>query len=80
MIVFTPCRVAFPTGDAHIRPMNDSRKMSEGQKLGEMGNGKRTAIIVLAVLAISALVAVLVVGFRGRHIKRNAAAMTAPVQ
>ncbi len=67
------------TEDAHVRSMNDSRTMSKGQKLGEMGNGKRAAIILIAVLAISALVAVLAVGFRGRHIRRNAAAMTAPV-
>lgn len=59
--------------------MNDSRVTSLGQKLGEVGNGKRTAIIVLAVLLVSALVGVLVFGFRGRHIRRNAAAMVAPV-
>lgn len=58
--------------------MNDSRAMSEGQKLREMGNGKRTVIVLLAVLVVSALIAVLVVGFRGRHIRRNAAAMTTP--
>jgi len=59
--------------------MNDSRAMSKGQQLGEMGNGKRTAIVLIAVLAVSALVAVVVVGFHGRHIRRNAAAMTSPV-
>ena len=59
--------------------MNDSRVMSEGQKLGEMGNGKRTMVILIAVLVVSALIGVLVIGFRGRHIRRNAAAMTAPV-
>ena len=53
--------------------------MTEGQKLGEMGNGKRTLIILVAVLVLSALIAVLIVGFRGRHIRRNAAAMSAPV-
>lgn len=53
--------------------------MSEGQKIGEMGNGKRTMIILVAVLVVSALIGVLVIGFRGRHIRRNAAAMAAPV-
>lgn len=59
--------------------MNDARAMSESQKLGEMGNGKRTGIIVIAVLVIAALIGYLVVGFRGRHIARNAAALSAPV-
>jgi len=53
--------------------------MSEGQKLGEMGNGKRTIIIVVAVLVISGLIGVLIMGFRGRHIGRSSAAMTTPV-
>jgi len=44
-----------------------------------MGNGKRTTIIAIAVLVVAALVAVLVMGFRGRHIGRNAAAMATPV-
>lgn len=53
--------------------------MSEGQKLGEMGNGKRTMIILVAVLVVSGLAGVLVIGFHGRHIRRNAAAMATPV-
>jgi hypothetical protein len=53
--------------------------MSEGQKLGEMGNAKRTMIILVAVLVVSALVGVLILGFRGRHIRRNAAAIATPV-
>ena len=60
--------------------MNASRTMSEGQKLGEMGNGKRTMIILAAVLVVAALIGVLVVAFRGRHIRRNAAAMATPVE
>lgn len=44
-----------------------------------MGNGKRTTIIAIAVLVVAALIAVLVMGFRGRHIGRNAAAMATPV-
>ena len=59
--------------------MNDSPAMSKGQSLDEMGNGKRTAIIVIAVLVVAALIAVLVMGFHGRHIARNADAMATPV-
>lgn len=58
--------------------MNDSRTMSLGQKLDEMGNGKRIAIIVVAVVVICALIWVVALGFRGRHIRRNAAAMARP--
>jgi hypothetical protein len=59
--------------------MNDSRTMTEGQKIGEMGNGKRTAIIATAVVVVGSLIAILGVGFHGRHIARNAAAMVTPV-
>ena len=59
--------------------MNDSRAMSKSQRLDEMGNGKRTMIIVIALLVVAALIAVLAMGFRGRHIGRNAAAMATPV-
>ena len=72
-------QVASRKVDVHVRSMNDSRVMSLGQKLGELGNGKRTAIILLAVLLVSALIGVVVFGFRGRHIRRNSAAMVAPV-
>lgn len=50
--------------------------MTEAQRLGEMGGGKRTAIIVAMIVVLTALIAFLVIGFRGRHIGRNAAAMT----
>jgi len=59
--------------------MNDSGAMTEGQKLGEMGNGKRTAIILVAVIVVAALIVIMAVGFHGRHIARNAAAMATPV-
>jgi hypothetical protein len=59
--------------------MNDSPAMSKSQRLDEMGNGKRTMIIAIAVLVVAALIAVLAMGFRGRHIGRNAAALTTPV-
>ena len=63
---------------AQIHAMNDSRVMSKSQKLDEIGNGKRTAIIFAAVLVLFALVGVLAFAFRGRHIRQNAAAMVAP--
>lgn len=53
--------------------------MTEGQRIGEMGNGKRTAIVATAVVVVGALIAILSVGFHGRHIARNAAALTAPL-
>jgi len=59
--------------------MNDSRAMSKSERLDEMGNGKRTAIIAAVVLVIAALIVLLVGGFRGRQIARNAAAMATPV-
>jgi hypothetical protein len=59
--------------------MNDSPAMSKSERLDEMGNGKRTAIVAAAALVVAALVGYLTIGFHGRHIARNAAAMTAPV-
>ena len=59
--------------------MNDSRAMSKSQRLDEMGNGKRSAIVVLAVLVVGVIVGFMVRGFWGRHIALDAAAMTAPV-
>jgi hypothetical protein len=59
--------------------MNNSQTMTEAQRLGEMGGGKRAAIILAMVVILTALIAILVVGFRGRHIARNAAALTHPV-
>jgi hypothetical protein len=44
-----------------------------------MGNGSRTMIILVAVLVVSGLIGVLVMGFSGRHIRRNSAAMATPV-
>lgn len=48
-------------------------------KAVEMGNGRRTEIIGTAVVGVVALVVLLIVGFRGSHIGRNAAALTAPI-
>jgi hypothetical protein len=47
-------------------------------KAVEMGNGRRAEIIATAVVGVVALVGLLIVGFRGRHIGRNAAALTTP--
>ena len=47
-------------------------------KAVEMGNGRRAEIIATAMVGLVALVGLLVVGFRGRHIGRNAAALTMP--
>jgi hypothetical protein len=69
----------FGTTRAYLPSMNDSRTMTEGQKIGEMGNGKRTAIIGTAVVVVGALIGILAVGFHGRHIARNADAMATPV-
>lgn len=41
--------------------------------------GKRTAILVAALVLCGALIVVVALGFRGRHIRRNEARMTAPV-
>lgn len=43
----------------------------------EAGTGKRLAIVAL-VVAVIALLAVVALGFHGRHIARNAAALTRP--
>jgi hypothetical protein len=52
------------------------RMMVKGSKTG---GGKRAAFLVIAVLAVAVLFTVVVVGFRGRNIPRNAAAMTTPL-
>ena len=47
-------------------------------KTVEMGNGRRAEIIGTAVVGVVALVGLLIVGFRGKQIGRNAAALTTP--
>jgi len=59
--------------------MSTRRRTSWALKVSEMGNGRRAGIIGTAVVGVVALVAVLVVGFRGRHIGRNSAALTMPM-
>jgi hypothetical protein len=53
-------------------------KSDELVKAVEMGNGRRAEIIGTAVVGVVALVVLLIVGFRGSHIGRNAAALTTP--
>jgi hypothetical protein len=58
-------------------------RMSEAEMIGEIGSGKRVAIIVAAVLVVLALVGVMFVAFRGKHVAQSAAALTpvaVPVQ
>lgn len=59
--------------------MTKHQEPSAGPKIVEMGNGRRAGIIGIAVVGVVALVGLLVVGFRGRHIRRNSAAMTMPL-
>jgi len=47
-------------------------------KRTETGRGKRVAFTVAVVLVVATLIAVVAIGFRGRHIPQNAAAMTTP--
>ena len=54
----------------------EMRVMLKGSRTGR---GKRVAFMVLAVLAVAVLFTIVVVGFRGRNIPQNAAAMTTPV-
>lgn len=63
------------------RPANmdkdpEMRVMVKGSKAGR---GKLVAFMVLAMLAFAVLFTVVVMGFRGRNIPQNAAAMTTPV-
>ena len=59
--------------------MAKHQKTNTSLKFVEMSNGRRAGIIGTAVVGVVALVGLLVVGFRGRHIQRNSAAMTMPL-
>jgi hypothetical protein len=48
-------------------------------KRTEIGRGRRVVILVAVVLVAAGLIGVVAVGFRGRNIPQNAAAMTTPV-
>jgi hypothetical protein len=58
--------------------MTTHRQKSDAPKVPETGNGRRTEIVGTAVVGVVALVALLIIGFRGRNIGRNAAALTTP--
>jgi len=59
--------------------MTKHHEMKAGLKIAEMDNGRRAGIIGTAAVGFVALIALLIVGFRGRHIGPNAAALTMPV-
>jgi hypothetical protein len=54
----------------------EMRAMVKGSKAGR---GRRVAFMVVAVLLVGVLFGFVVVGFRGRNIPQNAAAMTTPL-
>jgi hypothetical protein len=51
-------------------------RMSAEEMMGEIGGGKRVAIIVAAVAVVLAVIVGLVVMFRGKHVAQSAAALT----
>ncbi len=51
-------------------------RMSAEEMMGEIGGGRRIAIIVVAVVVVAAVVAIVAVGFRGKKVAQNAAALT----
>ena len=59
--------------------MENDQSMDQMVKKVKIGRGRRVAIAVVAVIVVALLLGVVVVGFRGRHIARNSAAMTAPL-
>ncbi len=59
--------------------MDKDLAMDEMVSKVKIGRGRRVAIAVVAVIVVALLLGVVVVGFRGRHISRNSAAMTAPL-
>ena len=44
----------------------------------KIGRGRRVAIAAVVVIVVALLLGVVVVGFRGRHILQNSAAITTP--
>jgi hypothetical protein len=64
---------------APVPPVGGSipgERMSESEMLGEIGGGKRIAIVVIAVAVVVALIAVLYVAFRGKSVSQSAKAIT----
>jgi hypothetical protein len=58
--------------------MDNDPTLSEVVKKTEVGRTRRVVFLLAAVLVVAALTGVVVAGFRGRHVSRNAAALTAP--
>lgn len=59
--------------------MNKDRVMDNMVSNLKIGRGRRVAIAAVVVIAVGLLLAVVVVGFRGRHILQDSEAMTAPI-
>lgn len=76
-------RARQPIGSARVMletcTMDNTDVMSDMVRKSERGRGKRVTVAVAAAVLVAALVGVVAVGFRGRHISRNAAAMVTPV-
>ena len=58
--------------------MNNDPTLIEAVKKTEVGRTKRVLFVLATLLVVAALTGVVVAGFRGRHISRNTAALTAP--
>jgi hypothetical protein len=58
--------------------MENDPAMNEMVRKVKTGRGRRVAITAVATLVVALVLGVVVVGFRGRHILRNSAAMTTP--
>ncbi len=51
-------------------------RMSDNEMMGEIGGRKRLTIIVVSVIVVLGLIVAVVVGFRGKDVKKGAAAIT----
>jgi hypothetical protein len=58
--------------------LDNDPTLIEMVKKTEVGRTRRVVFMLAVVLVVAALTGVVVVGFRGRHISQNAAALTAP--
>jgi len=59
--------------------MDKDPAMDEIVSKVKSGRGRRVAVAALAVILVALLLGVVVVGFRGRHILQDSAAMTTAV-
>ena len=58
--------------------MDEDRGISAIVRSTKLGRGKRVLIMLAGLIVVAALIGEVVAGFRGRHISRNAAALTTP--